>query len=68
MPEVPLPLREACGPRIALRHRLLPVSITGEGDHKRLKICTFDPFNLVARQAAARLHSFRDPGVAALVG
>ncbi len=54
MPEVPLPLREACGPRIALRHRLLPVEITGEGDHKRLKLATFDPFNLVARQAAAQ--------------
>ena len=52
--EVPLPLREACGPRLALRHRLLPVAITGEGDHKRLKLCTFDPFNLVARQAAAQ--------------
>ena len=28
--------------------------ITGEGDHKRLKLATFDPFNLVARQAAAQ--------------
>ena len=54
LPEVPLPLREACGPRIALRHRLLPVAITGEGDKKRLKLATFDPFNLVARQAAAQ--------------
>jgi type II secretory ATPase GspE/PulE/Tfp pilus assembly ATPase PilB-like protein len=54
MPEVPLPLREACGPRLALRHRLLPVAIEGEGDHKRLKLATFDPFNLVARQAAAQ--------------
>ena len=54
MPEVPLPLREACGPRIALRHRLLPIAITGEGDKKRLKLATFDPFNLVARQAAAQ--------------
>ncbi|MCF7732669.1 MAG: GspE/PulE family protein [Akkermansiaceae bacterium] len=53
-PEVPLPLREACGPRIALRHRLLPVAIEGEGDQKRLKLATFDPFNLVARQAAAQ--------------
>ena len=53
--EVPLPLREACGPRIALRHRLLPVAITnGDGDKKRLKLATFDPFNLVARQAAAQ--------------
>jgi type II secretory ATPase GspE/PulE/Tfp pilus assembly ATPase PilB-like protein len=54
LPEVPLPLREACGPRIALRHRLLPVAITGEGDKRRLKLATFDPFNLVARQAAAQ--------------
>ena len=54
MPEVPLPLREACGPRLALRHRLLPVAIEGEGDHRRLKLATFDPFNLVARQAAAQ--------------
>ena len=53
-PEVPLPLREACGPRIALRHRLLPIEITGEEGHKRLKLATFDPFNLVARQAAAQ--------------
>jgi type II secretory ATPase GspE/PulE/Tfp pilus assembly ATPase PilB-like protein len=52
--EVPLPLREACGPRIALRHRLLPVAIEGEGVHRRLKLATFDPFNLVARQAAAQ--------------
>ena len=52
--ETPLPLREACGPRLALRHRLLPVEIAGEGDQKRLKLCTFDPFNLVARQAAAQ--------------
>ncbi len=52
--EIPLPLREACGPRIALRHRLLPVSIEGEGLYRRLKLATFDPFNLVARQAVAQ--------------
>ena len=52
--EHPLPLRELCGPRIALRHRLLPIAITEEGDKKRLKLATFDPFNLVARQAAAQ--------------
>jgi type II secretory ATPase GspE/PulE/Tfp pilus assembly ATPase PilB-like protein len=52
--EVPLPLREACGPRIALRHRLLPVDITEVNGVKRLKLATFDPFNLVARQAAAQ--------------
>jgi len=52
--EAPLPLREACGPRIALRHRLLPVAIEGDGEEKRLLLATFDPFNLVARQAAAQ--------------
>ena len=52
--EVPLPLREACGPRIALRHRLLPVEITEVNGVKRLKLATFDPFNLVARQVAAQ--------------
>ena len=52
--EATLPLREACGPRIALRHRLLPVSIEGEGDFQKLKLATFDPVNLVARQAVAQ--------------
>lgn len=53
-PEHALPLREACGPRIALRYRLLPVEITETNGAKRLKLATFDPFNLVARQAAAQ--------------
>lgn len=53
-PENPLPLREICGPRVALRHRLLPVEISGEESSRRLKLATFDPFNLVARQAAAQ--------------
>jgi type II secretory ATPase GspE/PulE/Tfp pilus assembly ATPase PilB-like protein len=52
--EAPLPLREACGPRVALRHRLLPVAITQQGEQKRLLLATFDPFNLVGRQAAAQ--------------
>lgn len=52
--EHPLPLRELCGPRIALRHRLLPIAIVEDGDKKRLRLATFDPFNLVARQAAAQ--------------
>ena len=38
MPDEPLPLREACGPRIALRHRLLPIEITGEEGAQRLKL------------------------------
>jgi len=54
MSEAPLPLREACGPRVALRHRLLPIAFEGEGPSRRLKLATFDPFNLVARQAAAQ--------------
>ena len=49
-----LPLREACGPRIALRHRLLPGAIEGEGAERKLLLATFDPFNLVAHQAAAQ--------------
>ena len=53
-PEAPLPLREACGPRVALRHRLLPVALVGEEGRRRLQLATFDPFNLVARQAVAR--------------
>lgn len=59
IPEAPLPLREACGPRVALRYRLLPVSIEGEGSDRTLKLATFDPFNLVARQAAAQELSMR---------
>lgn len=54
MPEAPLPLREACGPRVALRHRLLPLELLGDEENPRLKIATFDPFNLVARQAVAQ--------------
>ena len=49
-----LPLREACGPRVALKHRLLPIAIEGEGDDKKLILATFDPFNLVAHQAATQ--------------
>jgi len=49
-----LPLREVCGPRIALKHRLLPVAIEGEGDERKLLLATFDPFNLIAHQAAVK--------------
>lgn len=54
MPDEPMPLREACGPSVALKHRLLPVEIVGEEGAERLKLATFDPFNLIARQAAAQ--------------
>jgi len=47
-------LREVCGPRVALKHRLLPVSLEGEGDAQKLILATFDPLNLVAHQAAAQ--------------
>ena len=40
-PEAPLPLREACGPRVALRHRLLPVAL--EGDEERPDACCSPP-------------------------
>ena len=54
-PDAPMPLREACGPRVALRHRLLPVEIVEEeGKPRRLRLATFDPFNLIARQEVAR--------------
>jgi len=49
-----LPLRAACGPQIALKHRVLPVEIEGEGDGARLHMATYDPLNLMARQAAAQ--------------
>lgn len=50
-----LPLREVCGPQIALRHRLLPIALIGEEEgEQRLQLATFDPFNLVARQTAAQ--------------
>ena len=49
-----LPLREICGPRIALKHRLLPIALEGEGEDQTLLLATFDPFNLIAQQAAAQ--------------
>jgi len=52
--ESPLPLRSACGPQIALKHRVLPIEIEGDGDSARLHMVTYDPLNLLARQAAAQ--------------
>lgn len=49
------PLRAACGPRVALAHRLLPAGLEGEGeDGQSLVLLTYDPLNLVARQAATQ--------------
>lgn len=52
--ESPLPLRAECGPQIALKYRVLPLSIEGEGGNARLFMATYDPLNLIARQAAAQ--------------
>ncbi|MEO1836502.1 MAG: GspE/PulE family protein [Akkermansiaceae bacterium] len=54
--EEPLPLRQVCGPQVALRHRLLPVEFEGSEElaTRRLVIATYDPFNIAARQAAVQ--------------
>jgi type II secretory ATPase GspE/PulE/Tfp pilus assembly ATPase PilB-like protein len=52
--ESPLPLRAACGPQVALKHRVLPVAIEGEGENARLLMATYDPLNLLARQSSAQ--------------
>ena len=52
--ESPLPLRDACGPRVALKHRLLPVGFEGDEESPQLVIATFDPLNIIARQAAVQ--------------
>lgn len=48
-------LRAACGPRVALRHRVLPVELLGEEGDQTLVLGTYDPLNLAARQAAAQM-------------
>lgn len=50
------PLRKACGPRVALAHRLLPMALNGEGGEgsQHLVLLTYDPLNLVARQSATQ--------------
>jgi len=42
-------------PRVALKHRLLPLKITEqEGTTRKLIVAAYDPFDLIARQAVAR--------------
>ena len=42
-------------PRVALKHRLLPLKIEdSEGAAKKLIVASFDPFDLIGRQAVAR--------------
>ncbi|MEM9079848.1 MAG: GspE/PulE family protein [Verrucomicrobiota bacterium] len=52
--EVPADLREICGPRVALRHQVLPVETIGEEGDESLVMATYDPLNLVAKQAAVQ--------------
>ncbi len=53
--EKPLPLRQACGPAVALKHRVLPISLEELEDGSfSLIMATYDPFNLVAKQAVTQ--------------
>ncbi|MBK1789956.1 GspE/PulE family protein [Persicirhabdus sediminis] len=47
-------IREFCGPRVALLHRLFPVAVEGEEEDAQLVLATYDPLDLIARQAAAQ--------------
>lgn len=47
-------LRAACGPRVALAYRLLPAAFEQRHDGKMLVMLTYDPLNLVAKQAATQ--------------
>lgn len=48
-------LKRLMPPRVALKHRLLPLKIEEvEGQAKKLIVAGFDPFDLIGRQAVAR--------------
>jgi type II secretory ATPase GspE/PulE/Tfp pilus assembly ATPase PilB-like protein len=48
-------LKRLLPPRVALKHRVLPLKIAEEeGSPKKLVIAAYDPFDLIARQAVAR--------------
>lgn len=53
-PESSADLRDACGPRVALGHQVLPVEIVGEAGDESLVMVTYDPLNLLAKQAAVQ--------------
>ena len=53
-PESPIDLRDVCGPRVALGHQVLPVEVVGEEGDESLVVVTYDPFNLLAKQAAVQ--------------
>ena len=47
-------LRKVCGPRVALAHRLLPMQLEDVEGQQRLVLLTYDPLNLLAKQAATQ--------------
>lgn len=47
-------IRSVCGPRVALAHQVLPMEIEGEEGAESLVLLTYDPLNLIARQAATQ--------------
>ena len=47
-------LRKVCGPRVALAHRLLPMQLEEVEGQQRLVLLTYDPLNLLAKQAATQ--------------
>jgi len=59
---IPLPdsadapeMKRLMPPRVALKHRLLPLKIEEEeGGAKKLIVASYDPFDLIGRQAVAR--------------
>lgn len=53
-PESAIDLRDVCGPRVALGHQVLPVEVVGEEGDESLVMVTYDPFNLLAKQAAVQ--------------
>ena len=53
-PESAIDLRDVCGPRVALGHQVLPVEVIGEEGDESLVMVTYDPFNLLAKQAAVQ--------------
>lgn len=58
--EVSSELKQACPPRLALRHRLLPLSFTAADPEnvppteRTLTLACYDPFDFMARQSVAR--------------
>lgn len=52
--ESPTDLRDVCGPQVALRYQVLPILTEGEEGAETLVMVTYDPFNLLAKQATVQ--------------